>query len=192
MSRTVSGPANTLLRVPSIDAEAQASLYEVLAEPDPRETNLLVISYETDPAQWLRNWQASVGESPASLAFVYVGRSAQAVGSGPGGEVSPAVRSSYESVEYVSAPSDLTGVGIRVQDVLERWGGDDRQLVIYFESLTTLLQFVERRTAYQFIHTLTGRLSHADVQSYFRMDPEAHDPQTAALMTNLMDDAVKL
>jgi hypothetical protein len=87
----------------------------------------------------------------------------------------------------VSSASDLTGLGIEIDDVLETWAPP---VSVCFDSLTSMLQYVEFETAYEFLHATTGRFYAADARAHFHVDPAAHDPSAVAGITSLMDAAV--
>ncbi|MHB9287332.1 hypothetical protein ACKVMT_09880 [Halobacteriales archaeon Cl-PHB] len=89
----------------------------------------------------------------------------------------------------VSAPSDLTGLGIEIGQFLTNW---DAPIVVCFDSLTSLLQYVDFETAYEFLHAVTGQLQAADARAHFHVDPGAHDAQAIAGITSLFDASVEV
>ena len=89
----------------------------------------------------------------------------------------------------VSTPSDLTGLGIEIADFVDAWPAP---VTVCFDSLTAMLQYVDFETAYEFLHTLTGQFDAADARAHFHVDPGAHDAQTVAALTSLVDAAVAL
>lgn len=172
-----------------METDAEDAVYEVLSEPPPSETNLLVISYQDGPDEWLPEWQARVGRVPADLGFVHVGevaRSAAAPSAGTSANSAPGF------VSAVSDPTDLTGLGIRISEYLEEWAATDNRITVYFDSLTFLLNFAELERVYRFLHVLAGRVKSVDGQAYYRLDPDAHDTQTLSTIQNLLDDTIEL
>lgn len=91
--------------------------------------------------------------------------------------------------QNVSSPSDLTGLGIQIGQVLSEW---DAPVAICFDSLTSMLQYVDFETAYEFLHALTGQFYAADARAHFHIDPSAHDETQVAGITSLVDAAVSL
>jgi len=91
------------------------------------------------------------------------------------------------AVEQVSTPGDLTGLGIRVGQFLSEW---DPPVVVCFESLTAMLQYVDFETAYEFVHTVTGQIHAAGARAHFHIDPAAHDETVVAGFTSLFDAVV--
>lgn len=169
--------------------DAEQSLYEVLSGSPPSETNLLVISYQNAPDDWIADWQTHVGTAPADFGFIHVGettRSAAAPTAGTSIEASP------QFVTAIGDPTDLTGLGIQISQYLEQWAGTDRQITVYFDSLTVLLQFAELDRIYRFLHVLAGRIKSVEGHAYYRLDPDAHDPQTISTIQNLLDGIIEL
>lgn len=174
--------------VPAMETDAEQAVYEVLSESPPSETNLLVISYQNGPGKWLAEWQTHVGTIPEDIGFIHVGeiaRSAAAPSTGMPTNSSPGF------VSAVSDPTDLTGLGIQISQYLEKWAESDNQIIVYFDSLTILLNFAELNRIYRFLHVLTGRIKSVDGRAYYRLDPDAHDKQTLSTIQNLLDGLIE-
>jgi hypothetical protein len=172
-----------------METDAENAVYEVLSSAPPSETNLLVVSYRRDPDEWLADWQRHVGTVPADFRFIHVGdvaRSAAAPATDtPAG-------SAPHPVTAVNDPTDLTELGIQISQYLEQWAGTDRQITVYFDSLTVRLQFADLDRVYRFLHVLAGRVKSVDGHAYYRLDPDAHDAQTLSTVQTLMDDTIEL
>jgi hypothetical protein len=91
------------------------------------------------------------------------------------------------TVSSISSPSDLTGLGIEIGQVLSEW---EAPVAVCFDSLTAMLQYVDFETAYEFLHALTGQLYAADARAHYHIDPGAHDPMHVEGITSLFDAAV--
>jgi len=89
----------------------------------------------------------------------------------------------------VSTASDLTGLGIEIGKFLSEW---DAPVLVCFESLTSMLQYVDYETAYEFLHAVTGQVHAAGARAHFHVDPSAHDQQDIAAITSLFDASVSL
>jgi len=87
-------------------------------------------------------------------------------------------------VASVTTPSDLTRLGIEIGEVLSEW---EPPVLVCFDSLTSMLQYVEFDTAYEFLHAITGRIYDAGARAHFHVDPRAHDGTTLAGITSLLD-----
>jgi hypothetical protein len=91
--------------------------------------------------------------------------------------------------ETISSPSDLTGLGIQIGEFLSEWSAPT---VLCFDSLTSMLQYVDFETAYEFLHAITGQIHASDARAHFHIDPGAHDQQQIAGITSLFDASVSL
>jgi len=184
-SRTV---GNTLLQVPTLNTDAENGVYEILRSSIPDETSLLIINYRDGPDKWIRDWTQHVGPVPASFGFIHMGgmtRSAATTSEG-------SANSPLELINTIENPADLTELGIQISRYLENWAENGHDIILYFDSLTSLLQFVDLNQAYRFLHVLSGRVKSADGHAFYRLDPDAHESQTIATLQNLMDNVVDI
>lgn len=90
-------------------------------------------------------------------------------------------------IATVPSPGDLTGLGVRVGQALSAWADDDEPVELCFHSLTTLLQYVDERTAFRFCHALTRHLDASGASSHFHLDPAVVDERTLATLSSLFD-----
>jgi len=90
-------------------------------------------------------------------------------------------------VYTVAGPGDLTGYGVALTQVLE---DVDDPLLVRIDSLTALLQHVSTDAAFRFIHVLCGRVDRETAVLVATVDPNAHDDQTVATITQPFDVAV--
>lgn len=94
------------------------------------------------------------------------------------------------TVESVASPTDLTGVGIALEECCERVTPADGSPVCWIPSLTALLQYVDAQRGYRFCNAVVNRLAGANGSSYFEIQPDAHDEQTVATFESLVDMVV--
>lgn len=181
----VDPPANVLCRAPSLSRGATAVCPTV---GDPEGWNLLLVALSGNPDRRLDAWQRH-GGLPNKVAVLSVeqARGAAAAESAPvGGSGGPAV-----STTTISEPSDLTGIGIKVNQCLSAWKDDDVPTVVCFDSVTTLLQYVDRRRAFRFLHVLARRVRSVDGVGHYHVDPGAHDEQTLATVEGVFSDVYR-
>jgi hypothetical protein len=165
----VGDASSILLQAPSMGGD-RTDCTELLTEGiDP--AGVLFVSYTRDPGACLDQVD---GVADARLGVITVG---------DGG--SPDIPNA--DTRSVSSASDLTGLGIEIDDVLETW---EPPVTVCFDSLTSMLQYVEFETAYEFLHATTGRFYAADARAHYHIDPAAHDPMQVAGITSLMDATV--
>lgn len=179
---------SVLVLSPSIHDETDDACLDLLSLDRPSGENVLWVTYTRSPDSCIQDWLAKAGERPQNMRFVSVGettRSASAMSS-------PASNGNGEIVDTLSNPADLTGLGIKLSEVLKEWSHNDYPTVACFDSLTALLQYADLQTVYKFLHVLTGRFAAADVTAHFHLDPEACDDQTVSTLTSLFDTVFEL
>lgn len=164
---------SVLLCAPSVGEAVDAGCKRLLTAGD--EDALLVVSFALSPREWVRRWVDRVGSLPDDV--VVVATNDAFTGSG-GGDGLP----STVTVEHLSSPGDLTGVGMVISKYLERWHEHDRRMAVCFDSLTTLLQYAEPSEVFRFLHLVTTRLDGANARAHFHLDPETQDRKTVSTL----------
>ncbi len=147
-------------------------------------TSLLVDGVST-PNVLFVSYTRAANDCVAQLAGKDVGN----VGVITVGDTSAAVDNEAVVTENVSTPSDLTGLGISIGKILSGW---DAPVLVCFDSLTAMLQYVDVQTAYEFLHAITGQIHAAGARAHFHIDPSAHDQKDVAGITSLFDARVTL
>jgi archaellum biogenesis ATPase FlaH len=59
-------------------------------------------------------------------------------------------------------------------------------------SLSTLLQYADSQRVFNFLHTITGRVSAADYLGVATLDPTTQNPKETNTLTSLFDAVVEL
>jgi len=93
--------------------------------------------------------------------------------------------------EWVSSPSDLTGVGMGVVKAGRDIGPDVPTRVAVL-SLSTILQYGTLDRTFNFTHVLAGRIAAEDRLGVFTMDPTTHEDRAVNSLTTLFDRVVEL
>lgn len=178
--------ANILILAPTMDhleEEACGSLLDVSA---PDETTFLSVSLSDAPDDRLDIWRTYVSPNlPARSGFITAGDQTRSVAATDGG--STASPSGNLRIEAISSPADLTGLGMKMSDLLADLVDEDHQLVVCFHSITTLLQYVDLQKVFRFLHVVTGRLKATNAVTHFHMDPSVHDERELNTITTLYD-----
>lgn len=188
-------PANTLILSSPATAGSEFCI-DNLAVTDPADTVALLVTYPTQdsPKQWVQSWEQYTGDKPAHLNVIQVGDFTRSAASAT---TTPAPQANgITPVETVNSPRDLAGLGIVISEFLgqwetERWTEEPSQIVVCFDSLTTLLQYVDLQQAFRFLHVLCGRLASVDAVAHFHLDPAAHDDQTITTLRHLFDTVIE-
>lgn len=181
------GAANVLLLAPDgSPAEADACLH-LLTDTDAESRNILSLGYSAPPDRTAR--AVRTGGPPDDTTFVCIGEQTRSAASPSStADLTPG----SATMRVVPEPSNLARIGLVVNDCLEDWADSSGQTVICFHSLTHLLEYVDLQTAFRFLHVLTGRISTADAQAHFHIDPTAHDEETIRTLSMLFDDVVRV
>jgi len=177
------GAANILLLAPSLGSHGTDAGTKLLARTEPGETNVLAVTYTETPSEFVGRWDEVTAASPARGGVVAVGESEQSIDD-------PAW-----AVRTVENPSDLTGVGIELSELLSGMAsaaGDDEHIAVCFNSITSLLQYADVQRAFRFLHVVTGRVKTVGGVGHYHLDPEAHDRQTLATLKGLFDAVVEV
>lgn len=194
--------SNVLLSASAMNPIARdvcAALATRAAEPS--DLAMLVITYRDSAEVVLEDLRACLGREPAQVTVVSVGEQQRFGGEFEGGTerrfdaLESDAHPDVPTVEAVESPSDLTGLGIVVSERLvewdqERWTPGPSVLTVCFDSVTALLQHVDERRAYRFLHILTRRIEDTGATGHFHLDPGACDQQTVSLFESLFDASV--
>jgi hypothetical protein len=175
--------SNVLLSAPSLGGAGEDACDSLLTRTSPSETNILVVTFTATPQEWVDGWMDSVGVSPVRGGIVSIG------------QAEAAVDDPSWAVKTVENPSDLTGMGIELSELLSGMttaAADDEHLVVCFDSITSLLQYADLQRAFRFLHVVTGRVKTAEGVGHYHLDPEAHDRQTLATLKGLFDAVVEV
>jgi len=167
------GATNVLLKVPPLNEGRDVCTS--LLHSDGSGANVLFVSFTRQAAACAEQ----VADAP----------NLQNVGVITVGDAATAVDREGVVTETVSTPSDLTGLGIQIGQFLSEW---DEPVLLCFESLTSMLQYVDYETAYEFLHAVTGQVHAAGARAHFHVDPSAHDEQDIAGIASLFDASVSL
>jgi KaiC/GvpD/RAD55 family RecA-like ATPase len=94
--------------------------------------------------------------------------------------------------QTVGSPSDMTGVGVAFEKYAKKIGDRVDGSRVMYDSLTTLLQYVESKRAYRFIDVLTGRFRAEGDLSVFTVDDGTVDERTSRMFMHEFDIEVKI
>jgi KaiC/GvpD/RAD55 family RecA-like ATPase len=97
------------------------------------------------------------------------------------------------TTEYVSSPSDLTGISIgtaKLFQQFERRGIDDIRYGLI--SISTLLQYLDSRKVFKFLHVYTKRIEDTDGLGIYTLDDDSHDPRIVNTITGQFDGVIHL
>ncbi|WP_336000531.1 DUF7504 family protein [Halorientalis halophila] len=182
VSERVAEASNILVLARSFPDGAAGVCIDLLGGDSRDPASVLAVTYTQSPGQWAADWERATGTTPADGTVISVGDWGE-------DDATP----SRWTIETVDHAGDLTTLGITLSEFLEAEpseGAGHKRLC--FDSLTALLQFIDLKQAFQFLHVITGRVSSAGAVAHYHLDPEAHDEQTVATIRGLFDAVVEV
>jgi hypothetical protein len=175
-------PSELLLYLTPSTGTDVANCAELQTFGTPAETNALTVTYADSASDRAAAWRSHVDAPPANFGIVVVGR-------GDRQRVEDIARNETR-VETVPDGRDLTELGVTITRILDEWSDHPYQSVVDFDSVTSLLQYVDRETSFRFLHTLTAQLERVDAGGHFHLTPDAIDDRTYHLLRPLFDAVV--
>jgi len=176
---------NLLLCAPSLSEADGDACHDLTTTDSPADTVAVFVSFAHTPDEIWR-WLSADGTPPADTGIVSVD-----------GLVRSAAERTFVAADpgrptiATAPPDDPVAIGQAVSEFLDQCGvtatGSSREVVLCFDSLTPLLQYVELQTVFRFLHLLTAQLKSVGAVAHFHIDPEAHDRQTVATLRPLFD-----
>ena len=176
--RELDGVSNVLVLAPTLSDDARESYYSTLFPDDTSTVDLLAVDYRRPPDQYLDELRRFADGPPDRCGIICVGETTRS--SGDGG-MSPG------AIACVDDPMDLTGVGLKMGRYLETYGR--AETVVSFDSVTVLLQYVDTRRAFRFLHAIGNRVRAVEATAHYHVDPNAHEDRMLATASN-SDDSV--
>lgn len=179
------GNSNVVLHsFPMTTAPRETGL-ELLPIDEAPDEYVVSITLTASPEEHVRQWSDLVGDPPAHLGVVSVG--ATTPDRTPiGGWTRTADGTLYTVIDD---PADLTGIQIRLWEYLDRLLEGARP-VVYIDSLTVMLQYVELDVLFRFLHHLTGHVKTTNGGVHTHIDPTAHEERTRSVLAALFDSVV--
>jgi hypothetical protein len=167
----VAGVTTTLLCSPSMETDGGDCCPALLAAGAEVDREVLWVTYTRSPEECVQS-------VPDDLPV----RGVLTVGDAPHWETTL----DGVDVDVVATPEDNTALGIKLSRFLSGTDG----LVVCFDSVTAMCQYVEPQTAYGFLHTIMVQLYDAGATAHFHIDPVAHEESTVDLFASLCDAVV--
>lgn len=98
-----------------------------------------------------------------------------------------------ETIKYVGSAGDLTGIGMGIVKCTRSIGdGADDGLRLSLLSLSTLLRYSDPNRMFNFLHTVTGRVSAAGYLGVGTLDSSTNDSEERHTLSSLFDVVVEL
>ncbi|RUM33503.1 MAG: recombinase RecA [Archaeoglobus sp.] len=96
-----------------------------------------------------------------------------------------------DSVKY-STVMDLTGISAKISKFFEDfWRSGIKNIVVVFDSLSTLLMYMNLQTVFRFLHILTGRVKITESIAFYIVEDGMHDEKTIVTLKQLFSGVVE-
>ena len=175
------GDATSILLLGSqMDPTTTDACFGLLEWTPPPETQVVQVTYNQSPNWMTKKWEERGSEPPAHLFVVSVD-----------GGSSEASERPDRVTHRTARATDLTGLGIEIQRILEQAAHDQEHTVVCFDSLTALLMYVDERVAFRFVRSILSYVYLADASIHFHLDPIAHGPATLGVFQSVVDAVVE-
>lgn len=178
--REVARGTNLLVTGPPMVGK-QRFVLELLAAGRRRGEGGLFVTTETPNVRVAESYAALVDRDGPAFRIV------DAAGEGGG-----RVADEY-AVEFVSSPSDLTGLGIAINKAFETFEVEGVERVrVGLDSLSTMLTYLDAEQVYKFLHVLSGRIANAGGLGVYTLNTAAADDRVVGMLKSTVDGVVRL
>lgn len=189
-SRSESTPSSTLVLGPHRHERSCDLCGELLTTDEEIDENVLFVTFDDDVADKTWYWNEHVQTAPRELAVIDVDVLTRSTDTATAADLDRQQLPQTPTVRTVSDPADITELGHAVTDQLSEWDARDDRIVVCFQSLTTLLCYIELPQLFRFLHVLLHRLESAAVVSHFHLDPSTVSEQELGTLEPLFDTVV--
>lgn len=183
------GAANVLVLETSADRHNHELCSDLLrVEPDDNE-DVLSVTFPSRAGDHRAVWSGQVSNHPTNVGLITVGdfnRSASTQSTND--ESAPG----QIQTDTVPDPSNLSELGVRINERLSAWEDNENQTVMCFRSLTSLLDHVDLQAVFRFLHILTRRITSSGAVAHYHLDVNAHDEETLATLKPLFDTVIEV
>jgi len=88
---------------------------------------------------------------------------------------------------------DLTGISVKLNGFLEKyWRAGDKNVVLVFDKLSTLLMYCNLQMVFRFLHILASRVKSTGAIAFYIIEEGMHEETTTATLKQLLDGAIEL
>lgn len=180
---SVSAPANVLLLAPAMSRGQDDCPAVGRDHADAERLVVVLLNGALEPR--LDLWRRD-GGLPEDVCVVTC-EGIRATTAAPGAATTVTTPAGSVPTRTVSSPGNLTDLGLAIDRCLSACAADDGRVHVCFDSLTTLLNYVDVQRAFRFLHGLVPRVRSAGGLAHFHMDPVAHDDRATAIVGSLFD-----
>lgn len=162
---------------------------ELISGHDLASLHLIGVTFTDSPDRWVADLRGRLPRLPASIDLVCVGERARAA---TAAETVPAPGAGEAlAVHAVESPGNLTDLGVTLTRCLDDAADGPTHTTVCFDSVSVLLQHVDVRPAFRFLHTLLPKVAHVEATAHYHLTPALHDAQTANTIKTLFSTVVE-
>ncbi|WP_436911219.1 DUF7504 family protein [Halosimplex marinum] len=183
---------NVLVCCPSFTGAEPRLCLDLLTPDGSTDVRALSVLFTQSPAEHVDAWQRVAGGYPTRMRILAVDASARSDRSRDGAdeEDDGAEGDPDRAVERVGSPHNLTRLGVQIADCLDEWDDAPDRTVVCFQSVTTLLQYVDLDSAAEFLDVVAERCAATDAVAHYHLDPQAHDDEAIERLDDLFATTV--
>ncbi len=87
---------------------------------------------------------------------------------------------------------NLTGISAKINKFLEEfWRNNIRDIILIFDSLSTILMYLNIQTIFRFLHILTGRIKITGAIAFYIVEEGMHDDKIIATLKQLFNGVIE-
>lgn len=164
---------NLLVQSSPFEPKADEYCVDLLSSPASENRAVLEVTYLHTPAQRITAWNKCRGGVPTKWTIITVDTDQH--------EEQPTESASVTADPTrvsVPASNDVSTLGIRITDWLDRFNEQAEETSLCFYSITALFQYINRTQGLKFLDALTSKTSEVNARAHFHMDPLAHEEAT--------------
>lgn len=181
-SSAVADASNVLVVTSALDDTHHQLCCDVLQAGETTPDRVVGVTIADSPGSKHSSWRTDVGAAP-SYAFVSVNGASRSAAA----QTATADEPDRPTVEHVDAVMPPDRFGMTIVDQIE----SGAQTAVCFDSITDLLEYVDRETAFKFLHALSSRVRAEGARAHFHIDGAAHGEETISLFSTLFDVVVE-
>lgn len=190
INERVEGSSNVLILAEP--PAAQPACHQLTNSKPPKGEAVIAVTLTRSVANQLEAWRDQFDKLPANAVIIAVGDTGRkALHQQPRFQHARTTTESL-SLETVSSPADLTGLGITLTEYVTEFGDRQTDSTLCFQSITTLCEYVKIQRVFQFFHVFTTHVRSESIRAHYHMNPKAHDAKHVNALKALFDAVVTL
>ena len=150
-------------------------------EEEPDHYSILIVSNESTPDQIMSIVGEKLGSKPGKFGLINVGDGTRSTGLQTESSVNPT------TILTIVEDQDISRLGTTINLYLNQWEDNDKEIRIYFNSLSNLLETVSLQQLFRFLHLLIFRIREIGAKGQFYLNPKNFDRQTIKTVEPLFD-----